>query len=143
MKIGNDFSDQLMMTEDKTGQDGVNDSDEDGKTYNIQDDQDQETGLDSGNGASNNGADQTFFGVHNGQGSVDGAPSSVVASDTFPIATSNGTDDNSSGSTLTSQISPDRQAEIQRLKNEMASQKEDVKEEEESATNYREMHQEL
>jgi len=35
MKIGNDFSDQLMMTEDKTGQDGVNDSDEDGKTYNI------------------------------------------------------------------------------------------------------------
>ena len=118
MKIGNDFSDQLMLTEDKSGQDGVNDSDEDGKTYEIKDDPSQETGFDSGNRVMNHGTDQAFLGTQEGQGNSNDITSQLVEQSNSSITTSTGVneaagaDNNSGTSTLTSQTSPEKQEEI-------------------------------
>jgi len=61
MKVANDFSDERLDTVDKAGQDAANDfSDEDGKTYDILDDPNQESGFGSGNAAGN---DEAFFGT--------------------------------------------------------------------------------
>jgi len=118
MKIGNDFSDQLMLTEDKSGKDGVNDSDEDGKTYEIKDDPSEETGNDSANRVMNHGTDQAFLSTQEGLDNSNGIPTQSVGQSNSSITAltgvneAGGADNNSGTSTLTSQKSPQKQEEI-------------------------------
>jgi hypothetical protein len=60
MKVGNDFSEDRMDTLNGAGQDASNDlSDEDGKTYDILDDPNQESCFGPGNDPN----DSAFFGT--------------------------------------------------------------------------------
>ena len=100
-----------MATEDQ--------GDEEGKSYEIQNDEPTNTG--GAGGAT--GADGAFFG----------------SSDTTIEASLGG----SGGGSGPSNMDPERQAEIERLKKEMADAKEEIKEEEEAAEKYKDMQEEM